>query len=137
MLAGHLALTIAAVFTGAAIYVNVVSSRRVFSSTTDPSRRVGASLQARLHNAGEPRDHGRALRARCILEHPRLALAAWSRRPPANWPYDLRDHADQPPSHGHAAGGRHGESRRTERGAFFMPVEVLGLVATDLLWAQR
>jgi hypothetical protein len=44
MLAGHLALTIAAVFTGAAIYVNVVSSRRVFSSTTDPSRRVEARL---------------------------------------------------------------------------------------------
>ena len=109
MLGGHLALTIAAVFTGATIYINIAEQparlqldNRSLLAEWKPAYKRGYVMQASLAIVG--RFFGlvayfSALDWRWLLGA--LVLLA-------NWPYDLRDHADQPPSHGHVAGGRHG-----------------------------
>src|SRR5215831_4798247 len=99
MFAGQLALSIAALFTGAAVYI---SSLLVG---------VEAGLSARLHDAGEPRHRRRPLRGRCLLQHLRVALAARSRRPAGKLALlDLRDHSDLPPHDEPATGRRYGRN---------------------------
>ena len=136
---------------GSSDYINVVEQpARPSTRRSLFPRRVEACLQARLHDAGEPRGRRRALWARCLSQHPRLALVARSHRPArqlafhdllANWPYTIfmimltnRRLMDTPPA------GTTAETRlMLERwGALHAGGSALGLVATLIfLWAHR
>jgi hypothetical protein len=65
--------------------------------------------------------------ARCLFDLPRLALAARSPRLGGKLALrDLRDHADQHASHGHAAGGRHGRNAPHARAVGCSPCRPFG-----------
>jgi len=89
MVTGELALTIAAVFTGAAIYINIAEQPDAFSSTIAPPRRVEAGLQAGLHDAGEPRCRRRALRLVAFLSTLDWRWLLGAVVLLANWPYTI------------------------------------------------
>jgi hypothetical protein len=96
MLTGQLALTIAAVFTGAAIYINIAEQParlqlddRSLLAEWKPAYKRGYVMQASLAVMGG------LVGARCLSEHPRLAWGARSRGPPRELALpDLHDHAD-------------------------------------------
>ena len=109
MLAGDLALTIAAVFTGAAIYINIAEQparlqldNRSLLAEWKPAYKRGCIMQASLVVVGgflglaayfSTRDWRWLLGA---LVLPRKLVL-----------HDLRDHADQQAPHGCVAGGRY------------------------------
>ena len=93
--------------TGAAIYSTSRSSPHVFSSTIVLSSPSGSRLIGGATSCRRASRSSRAHRARCIFEHPRLALATRSHRPARPLAlHDLHDHADQQAAHGYAAGSR-------------------------------
>src|SRR3984893_484291 len=111
MLAGALALTIAAVFTGAAIYVKIADQPARPQLDNRSLRAEGSRPTSGLHDAGAPRHRWRALRAPSLTQHPRLAWAARSHRPARIAPTDRRL-MDTPPEAATAG------NRMLERWAF-------------------
>src|SRR6516162_9782066 len=142
MLAGELALTIAAVFTGAALYINIAEQParlqlddRSLLAEWKPAYKRGYIMQASLAIVGELS----ALVAYFIVLDWRWLLGAVVLL--ANWPYTIfmimptnRHLMDTPPEAARAQ-----TRRMLERwGALHAGRSGLGLVATLIfLWAQR
>jgi hypothetical protein len=111
MLAGELALTIAAVFTGAAIYINIaeqparlqLDNRSLLAEWKPAYKRATSCRRALPSSAGSS--------GSSPISAPSTGVGCLE--PSSCWKlalHDLHDHADQQASHGHAAGGRHGRN---------------------------